>query len=128
MFSTPAHATRVILFFMVLVAGPTGARGAAAPAAERPTSRPAARPARAEERCLSLAELARRVAKAREAGKAPEKAALHLGGITRFDGYYIDPDAEDLVLYGRREPDAPPLHLDDLAVIFDAALGRRPIY
>jgi hypothetical protein len=47
-----------------------------------------------------------------------------LGGMTRLDGFVADPATRDIVLWGQKEPDAPPLYLDDFVIAMRAAMGR----
>lgn len=42
--------------------------------------------------------------------------ALTLAGLTRIDGYIVDPDNRDIVLYGQADPRQPALYFDDLVI------------
>lgn len=70
----------------------------------------------AQRRCLSLRRLMEEL-RAEAGGKPLSADALVLGGITRADMVVTDPDGGDVILVGMYVPNAPPLHLDDLAVI-----------
>lgn len=49
-----------------------------------------------------------------KSGDNPE--ALTLAGLTRIDGFIIDSDNRDIVLYGQADSSEPALYFDDLAV------------
>ncbi|MHB1459076.1 MAG: DUF1598 domain-containing protein [Armatimonadota bacterium] len=42
--------------------------------------------------------------------------ALTLAGLTRIDGFIVDPDNKDIVLYGQSDPSQPALYFDDFVV------------
>lgn len=75
-----------------------------------------AAPARAADATVAVS--LRRVQAALAAGaRSPERdAALHLGGLTRVDGWVVDEASGDVVLFGVAEPGAPPLWTEDFAV------------
>lgn len=49
-----------------------------------------------------------------KAGDKPQ--ALTLAGLTRIDGFIVDPDNRDIVLYGQADSSQPELYFDDLVV------------
>jgi hypothetical protein len=71
-----------------------------------------AHPSKVEDRmCLSLRAVAL------EAQKGPlSQEANRMAGIGWLEGYVLDPENQDVILIGRRAPQWPSLHLDDLAV------------
>lgn len=68
------------------------------------------------ERAVSLRQL---VAEA-QAGKT----GLRLQGLTRLDGYVVDKEQSDIILWGLAERDHPDLYLDDLVVALRVAFDR----
>jgi len=56
------------------------------------------------------------------------QSVYNLCGITRLDGYVLDRDSRDVVVYGVVDPNLPALRLDDFVVALRAAklvYGRR---
>ncbi len=49
---------------------------------------------------------------------------LFFKGITRLDGYVLDPDNHDIILWGAVEDDVPPLQFQDFAVALRSTHGR----
>lgn len=77
---------------------------------------PRPRPATAKpERAVSL----RRLSEAMKAGKP-----ARLEGLTRLDGFILDKENQDVILWGLSERNQPELHLPDLVVALRAAHGR----
>ncbi|MBN2055398.1 DUF1598 domain-containing protein [bacterium] len=72
-----------------------------------------------ELRCLSMRALAREA----RANPAVEEVET-LGGIGWIEGYVIDADNRDIILFGRSMPTWPTLHIDDLAVAVRNAWGN----
>lgn len=52
------------------------------------------------------------------------KDIRHFAGITRMHGFVIDKDNNDLILFGERDPDLPPLYLEDFVVALQNATGK----
>ena len=80
----------------------------------------------AQQRCLSLKQLMAEL-RAEAGGKPLNADALVLAGITRLEMVMTDP-AGDVILLGMYIPGAPPMHLDELAVILRnvrTGKGRR---
>ncbi len=63
---------------------------------------------------LSLPRLLARVRKRREAGRGPTERMRRLRGVTDVEGVFVFPDAEDLVLAGRTDPQRCPVRLATL--------------
>ena len=59
--------------------------------------------------------------------RARAAALRRLRGMTRLDGFVVDPAGRDLVLWGKRVPGEPALELDDFVIALRAALGRYTI-
>lgn len=67
------------------------------------------------ERAVSLKAMSRALAKG-PSGNPNYANLLRMGGITRLDGYVSDEAANDLILFGIVERDAPPLDFRDFVV------------
>jgi hypothetical protein len=67
------------------------------------------------ERAVSLKAMSRALAKG-PGGNPNYASLLRMGGITRLDGYVADESANDLILFGIVERDAPPLDFRDFVV------------
>ncbi len=66
-------------------------------------------------RALSLRVLQAQ-AQACHAQQGCSDAVQHLGYMTRIDGYVIDADEHDIILYGQVDSSKPPLYLEDFVV------------
>lgn len=66
--------------------------------------------------CLSLGVLSRNIRFAISEDKTMDQDLLNLCGINYLEGYIIDPKNKDIILLGKRNPNRPNLHLDDLIV------------
>lgn len=79
-------------------------------------------PSIAQERiCLSMRVLSV------EAKKVPlRKEVESLAGIGWLEGFVVDPDNRDVILIGRRAPNWPALHMDDLVVNMRNVWNREP--
>jgi hypothetical protein len=79
-------------------------------------------PARAGARiCLSLRVLAS------DARLDPQKVQVReMAGIGWLEGYVIDPENRDIILIGRRHPNWPYIHLDDLVAGMRNVWGNKP--
>lgn len=79
-------------------------------------------PSIAKERiCLSMRVLSV------EAKKVPlRKEVESLGGIGWLEGFVVDSDNRDVILIGRRAPNWPALHMDDLVVNMRNVWNREP--
>ena len=86
-----------LLFFCLLCQSPA--------AQEKPTST----------RALSLRVLQERLSRCSPKGNCSQDL-LQLAGLTEIDGYVLDEANSDLVLFGQVEPQAPPLHTENLVV------------
>jgi hypothetical protein len=51
-------------------------------------------------------------------------AAQEFDGLTRLDGYTLDPDNDDIILWGLSEPGQPSIRFRDFMVAYRAAFGK----
>ena len=65
---------------------------------------------------LSLKVLSQEISKAKKAGKPIGREPERLAGLNWIEGFVVDRENQDLVLFGRQVCDRPSLHLDDLVV------------
>jgi hypothetical protein len=89
--------------------------GLVAPAQEAPTT---------SRRAVSLTVLQQSL---RAARGRPAPELLALCGLTRVEGYALDPDTRDLIVFGTVDPAAPPLCTEDFAVALRSAWGRYAV-
>jgi hypothetical protein len=76
---------------------------------------------------ISLKRMSEALAACNDGGLKPVnphcRELRRLGGMTRLDGFVIDPERRDVVLWGIAEKDAPPLDIEDFLVACRAAHG-----
>lgn len=75
------------------------------------------------ERAVSLRQLCKALSACAVDDKKCQKL-VYFNGITRLDGYVLDPENHDIILWGQVEKDAPPLHFQDLVVALRSSHGR----
>lgn len=73
-------------------------------------------PEGAERIFISLRSLAGRVQKQMSENNAPDNSCRYLSGLAYPEGYIVDSDQNDIILFGLTYPNRPPLRLDDLVV------------
>lgn len=66
--------------------------------------------------CLSLGVLSRNIRSDISGEKPMDQDLLNLCGINYLEGYIVDPENKDIILFGKRNPDRPKLFLDDIIV------------
>lgn len=66
-------------------------------------------------RAVSLRVLQGKLAFCVPEGQLPDEFE-HICGLTVVSGYVIDNESNDMILFGRVDPQRPPLHMEDLAV------------
>jgi hypothetical protein len=76
-------------------------------------------------RAVSLRVFQSKLAAALQEGRIPDELQL-LCGLTVISGYVIDNDSNDMILFGRADPQRPPLHTEDLVVALRNVWFRYP--
>jgi hypothetical protein len=71
-------------------------------------------------RALSLKVLQQRLEPYHSTGNYPEELS-QLVGITRLMGYVVDEANQDIILFGKADTSAPPLHLEDFIIALNNA-------